>query len=153
VSAGAEAQLAGFLAKFNPEVAELAQAILVKLRRRLRGAVQMVYDNYNALVIGFVPGDRPSEAILSVAVYPRHVNLFFLQANRGLYDPHKVLKGSGKQVRYIRLETAAALDDPAIRDLIELAVDNAKMPLDPSGKGRMVIRAIAVKQRPRRPSH
>ena len=88
-----EAQLEGFLAKYTPEIAGLAKAALVKMRKRLPGAVEMVYDNYNALVIGFSPSERPSEAIFSIALYPRWVNLFFLQA-RGLRDPEKRLKGS-----------------------------------------------------------
>ena len=38
----------------------------------------MAYNTFNALVIGFCPGDRASEAILSIALYPRWVNLYFL---------------------------------------------------------------------------
>ena len=47
----ADLQLAGFLAKSTPEIALLAEAILAKMRLRLLGAFQLVYDNYNALAI------------------------------------------------------------------------------------------------------
>jgi hypothetical protein len=57
----ARAQLAGFIAKFTPEVAAQARAILAKMRTRLPGAVELVYDNYNALAIGFGPNERASE--------------------------------------------------------------------------------------------
>src|SRR5579864_9016575 len=96
-----EAQLAQFAAKYSPEVEEqfhLAHRIMSEM---LPGAIEMVYDNYNALVIGFAPTERASEAILSIAVYPRWLNLFFLHG-KNLRDPEKLLKGSGNQVRSIR---------------------------------------------------
>jgi len=37
-----EMQLAGFIAKFTPEVAALAEAALAKMRARFPSAIQMV---------------------------------------------------------------------------------------------------------------
>jgi len=148
---GAETQLDGFLAKYTPEIAGLAKAALIKMRKRLPGAVEMVYDNYNALVIGFCPGERPSEAIFSIALYPRWINLFFAQG-KGLSDPEKRLKGSGTRVRSLVLESAATLDDPAVENLIAEALERAVVPIDPTRKRKLMIRAIAAKQRPRRPA-
>ena len=71
--------------------------------------MQLVYDNYNALAIGFGPSERASEAIFSIVLYPRWVTLFFLQG-AGLADPKRLLKGSGKVVRHIVLASAADLD-------------------------------------------
>ena len=98
-----ERQLAGFLAKFSPEVRSVAKAALATMRKRLPGAIELVYDNYYALVIGFGPNERPSEAIFSIVLYPRHVSLCFLFGAE-LDDPHKVLQGNGNQVRHIRLD-------------------------------------------------
>src|SRR5450631_4224293 len=98
-------ELAGFLAKYDRAVATTARAALACLRRRLPGATEMVYDNYNALAVGFGPSDRASEAIFSIAVYPRWVSLFFLQGTR-LKDPAKLLQGSGTRVRHIILGDA-----------------------------------------------
>src|SRR6185369_16501632 len=97
-----QGQLESFLDKFTPEVATLARDCLTKMRARLPGAMQLVYDNYNALAIGFGPSERASEAIFSIVLYPRWVTLFFLQG-AGLADPKRVLKGSGKVVRHIVL--------------------------------------------------
>ena len=148
----AEDQLTGFLAKFTPDVAALANACLAKMRKRLPGAVQPVYDNYNALAIGFGSSDRLRDVIFSIAVYPRWVSLFFWHGI-GLHDPKKLLKGSGKQVRHIVLQEAARLDDPAVVELMEQALLNAKAPIDPKGKGGLVIKSISPKQRPRRPAN
>ena len=91
-----QAQLAEFIAKFTPEVAALAEAVLAKMRKHYPTAIQMVYDNYNFLVIGFSPTERPSQAIFSIALFARGVSLCFLQAGPTLPDPEKLLKGSGK---------------------------------------------------------
>src|SRR5690349_14539846 len=73
-----EAQLEKFMARYTPEIVSLAQALLDKMRARYPGAVQMVYDNFYALVVGFGPNERASEAVFSIAMYPKWVNLFFL---------------------------------------------------------------------------
>ena len=110
-----KAQLDGFLVKFTPEIAARARRVLAKMRQRLPGAVELVYDNYNALAIGFSPSERVSEAIFSIAVFPRNVSLFFLQKGIALPDPSHRLEGSGKVVRHVKLKDAGELDDPAIR--------------------------------------
>ena len=63
-------QLRSCLAKFDPRVAASARAALAQLRKKLPGATEIVYDNYNALAIGFGPSDKASEAIFSIAVFP-----------------------------------------------------------------------------------
>jgi hypothetical protein len=145
------AQLRAFLAKFSPEIAVRAQAILKKMRARYPSALELVYDNYNALAIGFAPTERASEVIFSIAIYPNWINLFFLQG-KTLPDPKKILQGDGNQVRHIRLTSADTLDDPAVVALMETAAAHAKVPFDPTGKHRLIIRAVAAKQRPRRPA-
>jgi hypothetical protein len=73
----AQEQFEGFLRKFQPGVAAEVKKSLAKLRKLIPNAIEMVYDNYNALVVGFYPGMRPSEAIISIAVMPEWVNLCF----------------------------------------------------------------------------
>jgi len=145
-----EDQVAEFIAKFIPEVAEIAWEAFGKLRKRLAGAVIMVYDNYYALVMGFGPTERPSEAFLSLVVYPRLVSVCFLQGVK-LPDPQNVLSGQGKQVRSIRLENAKTLDKPAIKTLISEAVKLGDKPLSPKSPERIIIKLISANQRSRRP--
>jgi hypothetical protein len=139
-------QLTAFLSKYDGDIQRTARAALAKLRKLLPGAIELVYDNYNALVIGFGPSERASDAIVSIALYPKWVTLFFLEGHR-LRDPHKLLGGGGKIVRQIRLESAADLDRPEIVALIEQAADGAQFV-----KRRLVIKSISAKQRPRRPA-
>jgi hypothetical protein len=88
-----EAQLDAFINKFTPEIGSQARLVLAKMRTLLPGAYEMVYDNYNALVIGFGATDRPSEFIGSIALYPRWVTLF-LANGPALPDPKKLLMRS-----------------------------------------------------------
>jgi hypothetical protein len=145
-------QLDEFLAKFTPEVTETAKQALRKMRTRLPGAIELIYDNYNALAIGFSPSERASDAIFSIALYPRWVSLFFLINGTKLRDPDCYLKGSGKQVRHIVLETTAMLDDPAVKDLMAQALELAPRQIDPRQPRRLIIKSISARQRPRRPA-
>ena len=144
-----EAQLSGFIDKYSSEVAELFRTCRRKMQAMVPGAVELVYDNYNALVIGFGPGERASEAPLSIAAYPNWVNLFFLQG-AVLPDPKKVLKGSGKIVRSITLKAADELERPEVRALVKAALKECDPPIDPKEPGRLVIKSVSAKQRPRR---
>jgi hypothetical protein len=146
----AQTQLDGFIDKFTPEVAALTRALLAKAKARFPSAQILVYDNYNALAIGFGPSEKAGQAILSLAVMPRWVTLCFLWGVR-LADPHKLLKGSGSRVRNVRLMTAEAFDDPHIQALIAEALETANVSIDPAGEQRLVIKSISAKQRPRRP--
>jgi Domain of unknown function (DU1801) len=145
-------QLAIFLARFTPEVETLGKAVLAVMRARFPSAIQMVYDNYNFLVIGFGPTERPSQAIFSVALFARGVSLCFLQSASKLPDPGKLLKGSGKMARHIRLESAADLDRPAVKTLMSHAIARAAIPFDSTAPGRLIIKSVSAKQRPRRPA-
>lgn len=146
-----QTQLDQFIDKYTPEMAATARQCLKKMRARLPGAMQLVYDNYNALAIGFSPSERPSEAIFSIVLFPRYVTLFFLQGTK-VPDPNKLLQGSGKVVRTVRIEKASDLDNPAVEKLISAALKSAKVPIDHNARGRLIIRAVLAKQRSRRPT-
>lgn len=147
-----EKQLASLIAKFTPEIASFARKIRAEMRARYPTALELVYDNYNALAIGFSPSERPSQGIFSIAIYPKWVSLFFLQA-KGLPDPEKKLQGSGKVAKHIVLSSPEILNDPAIRTLMREAEARAVAPFDPSGSHRLIIKSICEKQRPRRPQN
>ena len=142
-------QLEKFLAKYEPPIAATANKAMAKLRKMVPGAVEMVYDNYNFLVIGFGPNEKASLAVFSIVLSPDHVSLCFLQG-ASLPDPAKRLVGSGKVVRNIRLEPLGVLDEPEVRELIQVAMNRAKVGFDPTQKRQLVIKSVSKKQRPRR---
>lgn len=146
----AEAELNKFIDKYSPEIGDLFRECRSKMQKLVPGAVELVYDNYNALVVGFGPSEHASEAPLSIAAYPRWVNLYFLDGV-GLPDPKRILKGSGKMVRNITVRDAAELDRPEVKTLVKEALKRTVPQIDAKATRRLVIRAVSAKQRPRRP--
>lgn len=150
-AASPRAQLDAFIGKYSPDVAAQGRAALATLRRLVPGAVKLVYDNYNFLVVGFCPSERASEAVLSLVFAPRWISICLIRG-KGLPDPQKILRGGGNQVRFIRLQGGPKdLDKPAVRALITVALERARVPIDHTARARLVIRSVSAKQRPRRP--
>jgi hypothetical protein len=137
------------IAAYSPDVRAVAEGALAKLRARLPGATELVYDNY-ALTVAFTPSDRPSHAVVGITLYPRWVNLGFMEGAL-LDDPARVLVGSGSQFRHVRLAAAEDLDRPAIRALVDQAAANAEAPFDRNRRRRVDVRTVSPKRRPRRP--
>jgi hypothetical protein len=146
----AEAQLAAFIAKFSPEMQARIRACRAKMRARFPDAVELVYDNYNFLVIGYGPTERASDAILSLAAHARGVNLCFLQRGPELPDPGSILRGSGSVARNLRLDAPEDLDRPDVRAIIDAALERAGTPMQASRGAELIIKSVSAKQRPRR---
>jgi len=139
-----EQQLSGFIAKFAPPMQRLIRAARRKVQRLVPGALELVYDNYNFLVIAYGPSERAGELILSLAAYAKGLNLFFAHG-KTLPDPGKRLRGAGARVRSLRVESPATLDEPGVKALVKAAVAGV-----PFGKRRLIIKLVSKKQRPRR---
>ena len=143
------AQLNTMIARFDPAIQKVVRQSRTRLRKRLPTAVELVYDNYNALAIGYGSSEKKGDLIVSLAVYARGVNLYFIYGV-ALADPHGLLLGSGNQGRFIRLESAAILDRHEIDDLVEAAITETDTPLPTRGKGYTVIKSISPNRRRRR---
>jgi hypothetical protein len=147
--ASASTAVRGFIAKFDPAIARVVRGARTRLRRRFPTAMELVYDSYNALAIGYAPNERTSEAFVSIAAYARGVNLYFVQGKR-LADPGGLLEGAGNQGRFLRLDAASRIDEVAIRTLLDAAVALGKTPLPASGRGDTVVKSVSTRPRPRR---
>jgi hypothetical protein len=147
--AGAERQLKGFIAKFDPAHQRLIRAVRSRLRGRFPTAYELAYDNYNFFVIGYGPTERPSDCIVSLVAGANGVGMCFIHG-ASLPDPKKILRGSGNQTRSIHLDSADVLARPEVEALIAAAVTRAKTPFRADTRGKLIIRSVSAKQRPRR---
>jgi len=147
--AQADEQLRSFIAKFEPQHQTLIRPVRKALRRRFPTAHELVYDNYNFFVIGYSPTERRSDCLVSIAAESNGVGLCFIHGS-SLPDPKKILAGSGKQTRFLRLESAAVLDRPEVKALFTVAAARAKVPMPSTGRGQLIIRSVSAKQRSRR---
>jgi hypothetical protein len=147
-SSAEAADAKALMAKYSPEIAAHAKATLREMRKLYPTALELVYDNYNALAIGFAPSERASEGIFSIALYPKWVSLFFLQG-AGLADPKGILQGSGKVAKHVVLTSPQTLHEPDVQALMMRAAEQARVPFPASGKHRLIIKSVSKKQRPR----
>lgn len=144
-----EAQLRSFIDKLDPKVQKLIRSVRAALRKRFPTANELAYDYGHAIVISYSPTDGGIDGIVAISARATGVALYFNQGPK-LTDPKKLLLGSGKQTRFIRLDAAGQLANPDVEAMIVAAIAQAKVPLPSTGKGKLMIRGAAAKQRPRR---
>ena len=148
----AETQLASFFAKYKPAIVKLGKTLRAKLRARLPGLFEVVYvyETQDSLVISYSPTENGYEGVCSIALYPSSVKLFFGQgALLSKSDPNKLLQGRGT-ARHVVLNAALDFDRAEIEALMAAALKLAKVRLDPSAKGSVIVKAAAQEQRARR---
>jgi hypothetical protein len=119
------------------------------MRKRFPAANELVYDNYNFFVIGYCTTERPSDCVVSLAANAKGIALSFYHGAT-LPDPHRILQGSGKQNRFVRLDGVAALRRPEVEELLDAAEEQADPPFVKSSRGKLIIRSVSEKQRPRK---
>lgn len=146
----AETRIEGFIAKFSDDVAPRIRAARATLRARLPGAVELVYDNYNALAIAYGASEKLADVVFSIAAFPQWIRLFFYRG-ADLDDPQGLLEGQGAQVRSLKLPSLAVLDEPAVQALMAQALARAAA-IDPAAPSRSVVKSVSARQRPRRPA-
>lgn len=143
-----QVRLEAFIDRFDPKQRKLIRSLRTAVRKRFPTANELVYDYKHSIVIGYSPSDRGIEAIVAIAARADGVRLY-LHGVR-LPDPKRLLQGSGKETRFIRVEAADQLVHPDVEALIVAAIEQAKVPLATKGRGKLIIRSDGAKQRPRR---
>jgi hypothetical protein len=142
----AEAELRALVARLAPAHHALIGTMRRSLRKRLPTAHEVVYEYSDSLVISYAPNERGHEGVLALRASANGVALYFTQG-KNLPDPAKLLRGSGRQARFIRLDGAATLKGLAVAGLIDTAIARHRVPFAPSGRGPVVIRATSAKRR------
>jgi hypothetical protein len=148
----AEAQLAGYFARYEPAIARLGKALRARLRARLPGLHEIVYlyEGRGALVISYSPTGQGYGGLCSLALLPDRVQLYFARGARlSKADPHGLLRGRGT-VRHVVLHALAEFDRPEIEALVAAALKLAKVRLDAGARGSVIFKVEAQKQRARR---
>jgi hypothetical protein len=142
----ANVQFSGFLSRFPPEIVALVKRCVPKLRRAFPGSYQLVYDYPSSLLVAFSMSERGYEAIVTIAIFPRWVRLYF---DKSLPDPKGLLHGSGTKVRSVTLKAASDLDHGDIHALIKAAIKHSGATFPRTRTNRMVIKSKSTKRRGR----
>ena len=143
------AQLRTYIDKLDPKNQKLFRSVRAAVCKRFPTANELAYDYDHALVIGYSPADRGIDSLVAIRASAAGVSLYFSQGLK-LPDPNGLLRGSGKQTRFIELETARQLAHPDVEALIARAIDQARIPLPSQGKGSLIIKSDGAKKPKRR---
>lgn len=144
-----EAQLRSFIDKLDPKVQKLIRSVRAAARKRFPTANELAYDYGHSVVISYSPTDHGIDGIVAISARATGLALYFNQGPK-LPDPKKLLQGTGKQARFVRLDAASQLADPDVEAMIAATIAQARVPLPSQGKGKLMIRGAAAKQRPSR---
>ncbi len=134
----AEAQLRELILRFAPTRQRLVGAVRRSLQKRLPAAYEIVYEYRDCFVISFSPSEHGYEGVLVIRGSADGVDLYFNRA-KGLPDPEKLLRGSGKLARFIPLEGARTLARPAVVRLIDETISRNPVPVARNGRGPVII--------------
>lgn len=147
-----EDQLRSFNDMFSPKHQKFIRSVRAALRKRFPTANELAYDYSSFFVIAYSPTESGIDAPVSFAARADGVDLYFSHGPQ-LPDPKKLLLGSGKLVRFVRLETARQLAHPDVEAFIAAAIDHASVPMPSKGKGSLIIKTnkrVAAKKQPGR---
>jgi hypothetical protein len=119
-------ELLRFLSTFDDEERKLALWLREFIWDLYPQTNELIYDNYNALAIGWSPTDRAGHIFCSIAIGRTSKNVHF-----GFYwgseipDPKKILIGNGKQYRYILVKNKKDFPKTYIKKLLKDAYMNS----------------------------
>ena len=143
----APSELVEFLAPYPESVREVMLEGRAALRSVIGAASELVYDATTAVCDGFSYTADVKGGFVNLAAYSDHATLVFGYGAL-LSDPEARLKGGGKQVRHMRLASAADILDPYVVGLIHEAEANAPKPSEPI-EPRLVVKIYqGPKRRP-----
>ena len=144
-----EAQLRSYIDRLDPKNQKLFRSVRAALRKRFPTANELAYDYKTFVVIGYSPTENGIDGVVAITGRDTGVFLYFSQGPR-LPDPKRLLRGSGKQTRFIQVEAASQFAHPDVEALIAATIDQARVPLPPKGKGGLIIKSDGAKKPPRR---
>jgi hypothetical protein len=107
-----------WLDQLPPELGAIARRWFARIRECGDDVLELMHDGCPTACIEDVP-------FAYVGVYKTHVNVgFFLGAQ--LRDPKRMLLGSGKRMRHVKVKPGEELDSAALSALIEAAYLDVK---------------------------
>src|SRR5215471_5394470 len=135
-----------FLEPYGPAITKLVIAARKMVLSQAPDSVELIYDAYSAVSAGYSFTGRPTDSFVYVAAYPKGVNIGFWDGT-ALPDPDRLLEGTGKRSRHVKIRAAVDLERPAVRDLIRAAIEIAERPEGRARKAESVVRAVYPKRR------
>jgi hypothetical protein len=114
-------------------------------------ANELIYDNYNALAVGWSPTDRVGHTFCSIAVGRTSKNVHFgFYWGSEISDPDQILLGEGNQYRYILVPDKNKFPKAYIKKLVKEAYTNSLAKVKDKKQimnGQTIVKSISAKKR------
>ena len=107
--------VAEMLSGSNPEIQAIARQARGLIHELLPGTIEMV--DRPARLIGYGRNRAYTGLICGIALQSGWVNLMFSKGTE-LADPERLLEGTGKRARHVKLRSVADVDRPGVGDLV-----------------------------------
>lgn len=120
-----EQQTEKYLESFNSEIASLAQQLRDFLKKVTKPTTELVGDSTISLNIGYGFTEKAWDCFCAIIVYSKHINISF-PSGASLSDPKKLLQGTGKQIRHIKIKKFDDIKSPEVLGLLLEAKNNAR---------------------------
>jgi len=143
--------LVKFLKPFNKDITERALWLREFIWNLYPQTNELIYDNYNALAVGWSPTDRVGHTFCSIAVgrTSNNVHFGFYWGNE-LADPDKILLGDGNQYRYILVPDKNNFPKAYIEKLVKEAYANSLAKVKEKKQimnGQTIVKSMSSKKR------
>jgi len=116
-------ELLDLLKRYNRGVQELTLALRELVLEELAPCCEYIVEVYIVSIL-YGPTHRMKDGICYIGVIKDHVNLGFIRGSE-LADPQRILEGTGKQMRHIKIRNMSDLERPAIRTYLQEACERA----------------------------
>lgn len=112
-------QIDDFLSLYSRESREIALSLRALILDVFPQAVEQIDPKSGIIAYGF---DRTYKGLVcAIAPHAKHVNLMFSKGKQ-LPDPNKILAGTGKSARHIKIRSEEETLNPSLRIILEAAV-------------------------------
>lgn len=144
--------LVKFLKPFNKEIQDMALWLREFIWDLYPNANELIYDNYNAVAVGWSPTEKVGHTFCSIAVGSnKYVHFGFYWGSK-IADPEKKLLGNGNQYRYITVNNKDDFPKTYIKKLMKEAYAYSLAKVEDKSqiiKGQTITKSISpVKKRP-----
>ena len=139
-------ELLEFLYRYDPPIQSLALGLRKLIHEELSPCHEHIFNMRSKVVLWYSASERViADGICGISVFLRHVTLVFTRGS-DLHDPRRILEGTGKKMRHVRLNKLSDLGRPEIRSLLRRARSHAGMPRRNARTAGEVV--TTVKRRP-----
>jgi hypothetical protein len=115
-------ELLKFLQPYGQDITEKVMCLRDFAWNLCPEANELIYDNYNALAVGWSLTDKLGSTFCSIAVGRTSNNIHFgFYRGNELTDPEKILLGNGNQYRYILVHNLADFPKIEIKKMVAQA--------------------------------